>query len=102
MTLLHLLLHEPLRRRIRLLQAELELLTSRVEHLEEALDAASFPDSATRQRIAASIGRRITVETSGSALYGTLMAVQSDALELMDESGRQVIVPTSRITAVTL
>ncbi|GJM78586.1 hypothetical protein HMSSN139_10820 [Paenibacillus sp. HMSSN-139] len=41
MTILRFLLHEPLRRRIRLLQAELELLASRVEHLEQALEAAA-------------------------------------------------------------
>lgn len=51
MTFLRFLLNEPLRRRIRLLQAELELLASRVEHLEQALEAASFPDSATRQKL---------------------------------------------------
>lgn len=100
MTILRFLLHEPLRRRIRLLQAELELLSSRVEHLEQALHAASFPDSDTRQRIGASIGRRITVEAAESIIRGTLVAMQTDALEMIDESGRQVIVPTAKITAL--
>ncbi|MCH1641012.1 hypothetical protein MJ257_12930 [Paenibacillus timonensis] len=100
MTILRFLLHEPLRRRIRLLQAELELLASRVEHLEQALEAAAFPDSETRQRIKASIGLSIRIETTGSVLYGTLVAVHTDALELIDESGRPVIVPAAKITAM--
>ncbi|MBW4840731.1 MAG: hypothetical protein KZY74_15170 [Paenibacillaceae bacterium] len=102
MTILRFLLHEPLRRRIRVLQAELELLVSRVEHLEQALEAASFPDSDTHNRIAGSIGLSITIETSGSDIYGTLVTVHPDALELIDESGRQVIVPTAKITALKL
>jgi hypothetical protein len=100
LTILRFLLHEPLRRRIRLLQAELELLASRVEHLEQALEAASFPDSDTRQQIESSIGLRITIETAGSDINGTLVAVRPDALELIDESGRQVIAPTAKITAM--
>ncbi|EES74770.1 hypothetical protein POTG_00001 [Paenibacillus sp. oral taxon 786 str. D14] len=102
MTLLRFLLNEPLRRRIRLLQAELELLASRVEHLEHALDAASFPDSATRQQIEASIGLSIIIDTTGSVIHGTLIAVHPDALEMVDESGRQVIVPVAKITSIKL
>ncbi|MCT2194103.1 hypothetical protein M3G15_02930 [Paenibacillus sp. p3-SID1389] len=102
MTLLRFLLNEPLRRRIRLLQAELELLASRVEHLEHALDAASFPDSATRQQMKASIGLSITIETTGSVIQGTLVTVHNDALEMIDESGRQVIVPVAKITSIKL
>ncbi|MDU4696706.1 MULTISPECIES: hypothetical protein [Paenibacillus] len=100
MTLLRFLLQEPLRRRIRLLQAELDLLASRVEHLEQVLEAAAFPDSVTRQRIEASIGLSITLETTGSPLYGKLIAVHPDALEMIDASGRQLIVPTAKITAM--
>lgn len=102
MTLLRFLLNEPLRRRIRLLQAELELLASRVEHLEQALEAASFPDSATQQQMKASIGLSITIETTGSVIQGTLVTVHNDALEMIDESGRQVIVPVAKITSIKL
>ncbi|GJM73794.1 hypothetical protein HMSSN036_60100 [Paenibacillus macerans] len=43
MSLLRFFLNGPLRRRIRRLQAQLELLTGRVERLEESIAAASFP-----------------------------------------------------------
>lgn len=102
MSVLRFLLNGPLRRRIRRLQAQLELLTGRVERLEESIAAASFPDPDTQQKLSQSVGQNISIETSNSALRGILLSVQSDSLDLSDELGQRVIVPAARITAIRL
>ncbi|MGZ7445154.1 DUF2642 domain-containing protein [Paenibacillus sp. TH7-28] len=102
MSILRFLLNGPLRRRIRRLQAQLELLTGRVERLEESIAAASFPDPYTQQKLSQSVGQNISIETSNSALRGILISVQSDSLDLSDELGQRVIVPSARITAIRL
>lgn len=100
MSVLRFLLNGPLRKRIRLLQARLELLTSRIEQLEHAFAAASFPDAGTVERMTATAGQCITVETQHHSLQGVLVNMQQDSLELMDGQGRHVIVPAARILLI--
>lgn len=100
MSVLRFLSNSPLRRRIRMLQAKLELLDSRVEQLEQTVVAATFPDAGTLQRLSASIGKSIIIETTESALMGILVSVQNDSMDLIDELGRHVIIPVAKITAI--
>ncbi|MGG6314457.1 hypothetical protein [Paenibacillus macerans] len=100
MSLLRFLLNGPLRRRIRMLQAKQELLANRLEELEHTVAAASFPDAGTRQRLSMSIGQSITLETAETTLRGTLVSIQHDSLDLIDEMGQHVLVPAARITAI--
>ncbi|WP_018750443.1 hypothetical protein [Paenibacillus sanguinis] len=100
MSVLRFLLNGPLRRRIRLLQAKLELLTSRIEQLEQAFAAASFPDAGTVERMTAIAGQCVTVETREHSLHGILVNLHRDSLELMDEQGQHVVVPAARILLI--
>ncbi len=104
MRILQFMQNTPLRRRIRTLQAKLELLEDRVEQLELSIAATRaatrFPDFETSEKLSMWTGRSLTVLAGESAIEGTLASVQTESLELIDNSGQVVMIPFSRITAV--
>lgn len=101
MSLLRFLLYSPMRRRIRILQARLELLSDRLDRMEKRLEESRFPDPDTREKLRAALGKTLTLQIDSSLIRGTLVSVQYHSLELQDETGQWITVPVSRITAVT-
>lgn len=102
MGLIHILLNTPIRRRIRILQASIELLTNRIADLEEAILAATFPDHATRLRLSESIGQSVTIYTELSTLQGILVFVNPDSFEMRDGLNRLVIIPAMLILRIEI
>ncbi|GIP53104.1 MULTISPECIES: hypothetical protein [Paenibacillus] len=100
MRALQFLLNTPLRTRIRTLQARIELLENRIDHLESSIEASKFPDAETYEKLAKSEGRFLTVIAGESLIQGTLVSIQTESLELIDDSGQVVMIPFPRITAV--
>ncbi|RCX21774.1 hypothetical protein DFP94_102531 [Fontibacillus phaseoli] len=100
MRVLQFLLNAPIRRRIRTLQAKLELLANRVEQLELTLEASGFPDIETREKLYMSMGKPLTVLVGDSVIQGTLFSILNESLELRDDSGQLVMIPLPRITAI--
>ncbi|MBU5671528.1 hypothetical protein [Paenibacillus brevis] len=90
------------RRSIRILSARIELLEHRVEHLEETVQSHVLPLPLTRERLHSLVGTSLTVQVFDQKIQGTLLSVQPDFLELMDQEGRRVIIPAERITAIDL
>ncbi|MNI61425.1 hypothetical protein D3C76_31880 [compost metagenome] len=100
MGILNFLLNNSVKRRIRILQATLELLTERVVDLEEAISAAIFPDKKTRERLSAAIGQYVMIYSENHVLRGNLVSVHQDCLEIHDEKERQVIIPSAFISRI--
>ncbi|MNJ36418.1 hypothetical protein [Paenibacillus bouchesdurhonensis] len=87
--------------KLRLLQASLELLELRVDHLESLLASATFPDSETTERLGKFVGQHLSIQTNTIRIPGQLVAVHSDNFEIRDTSGRLVFVPATKIISVT-
>lgn len=91
------------RQRFRILNARVELLEQRVEHLEETVQSTVPPLPLAREQLDSLIGTSLTVHVcSGQQIQGILLSVQPDFLELMDQEGRRVMIPTDRMTAIDL
>ncbi|MNZ51573.1 hypothetical protein D3C78_693900 [compost metagenome] len=100
MGLIHFLLNIPSQRRIRFLQASLELLTARVVDLEEAICSATFPDKETRQKLSEKIGQHVKISSEYFIVEGKLRLVNHDSLEIHDQTGQLVIVPAGFISKI--
>ncbi|MNO44755.1 hypothetical protein D3C76_350080 [compost metagenome] len=100
MGLIQFLFNSPLRRRIRLLQASLELLTARVADLEQAISAATFPDHETIQKLSEKIGQHVKISSEYFSVKGTLKAINHNSLEIIDKTGQLVLVPAGFISKI--
>ncbi|MEF2965586.1 hypothetical protein V3851_07050 [Paenibacillus sp. M1] len=100
MGILRILLPTPMRRRIRTLEARLELLAIRVDQLEAILEA-EFPDPLSKDKLSEAVGNFMTVTIGEAVIQGTLVSVESDFLELKDIRGHPVIIPFQRISSIS-
>ncbi|AZK48044.1 hypothetical protein [Paenibacillus lentus] len=100
MGILNMLFKRP-KLKLRLLQASLELLELRVDHLEHLLASATFPDSETTERLGKFVGQQLSIQTNTIKIPGKLIAVHSDNFEICDLNGRLVFIPATKIISVT-
>ncbi|NWL89838.1 MULTISPECIES: hypothetical protein [unclassified Paenibacillus] len=101
MGILRLLFNLPDRKRIQILEASLSLLSVRIDHLEQALAFATFPNQDTRNRLNDVIGQYMTIRLHDTLVRGTLIAVADDLLEIEDDQQRRILIPTSKIISVS-
>jgi len=101
MGILRLLFNLPDRKRIQILEASLSLLSVRIDHLEQALAFATFPNQDTRHRLNDVIGQFLVIRLHDSMVQGTLIAVADDSLEIEDDLQQCILVPTAKIISIT-
>ncbi|WMT39510.1 hypothetical protein RE628_19080 [Paenibacillus sp. D2_2] len=100
MRILRLLFNLPDRKRVQILEASLSLLSVRIDHLEQALAFATFPNQDTRNRLNDVIGQYLTIRLHDFTVQGTLIAVADDSLEIEDDQQQRIIVPTAKIISM--
>ncbi|MNJ33958.1 hypothetical protein D3C77_286510 [compost metagenome] len=86
--------------RMRILQASVELLEQRTDHLEKLLATAIFPNAETIERLSQSVGKDIMIQTNSIKIPGNLLAVYSDSFKLRDKKGQLVIIPASKVISI--
>lgn len=91
----------PDRKRIQILEASLSLLSVRIDHLEQALAFATFPNQDTRSRLNHVIGQYLTIHLHDFVMQGTLLAVADDSLEIEDDRQQRILIPTAKIISIT-
>lgn len=102
MGLLRFLLNSPIRLRIRILQTSFEILKLRVEHLEKKMASTHFPDYESKQKLLDAINHSITVQTKEYIFKGTLVAIHSSSLEIVDDLDQLIIIPYTKICSFQL
>lgn len=85
---------------VRKLKHRVNRLSAHVNALQDRVDTLSSNDAGTRAFLSSRVGARLTLETPAGTLFGTLMNVGENFIQLREPDGSIVLLPLRNILSL--
>jgi cell division protein FtsB len=88
-----LLLRRKLDRSLALIRAQMARLNARINALQEQVNGLQGGSSSVIAFLRGKLNTRVTIETTAGSIFGTLIAIGEDHVQIAEPNGSIVIVP---------
>ncbi|EFU40319.1 hypothetical protein PVOR_19504 [Paenibacillus vortex V453] len=96
------MLHRKLIRNLAQIRLQLSRLTARVQALQEQVnERQGGPSSSVTALLTGKLNTRLTVETTAGSVFGTLIAIGEDFVQIAEPNGSIAIIPMRSFLSIS-
>lgn len=81
----------------RRLEAQIRRITLRVNNLQEQVDSLTAPRRSLVNQLRGRLNTRITIQTQAGSVFGTIIFIGTDFVQIQEPNGSIVLIPLSRV-----